>query len=162
MNRALLASIALLLAAASGLARAAASDDTMSAINAARASYEQGKAAMARKDWPAAIRAFEEAARKDPGDAEFQNLLGFSHRSNGNMDAAFRHYLRALELNPRHRPTHEYIGRAYLMTDRPEKAIEHLHFLEKECPEVCKERDMLRQAIDQYPWPPAARMTRSY
>ena len=78
------------------------------------------------------------------------------------MDAAFRHYFRALELNPRHRGTHEYIGRAYLMADKPEKAVEHLNKLEQYCPEGCRERELLRQAIQDYPWPPAARMTRSY
>lgn len=159
--RILTAALAALLAAAP-LAQAAPSDEEMRAIGAARTEYDRARRAIDRKDWKEAIASLERAARHDPRDAELQNLLGFSHRSSGNMDAAFSHYARALELNPRHRGAHEYIGRAYLMTDRPEKAVEHLEILEKQCPELCKERDLLRKAIDEYPWPPPGRVTRSY
>jgi len=31
------------------------------------------------------------------------------------MDLALKHYKRSIELNPRHRGAHEYIGEAYLM-----------------------------------------------
>ena len=155
--------LALVLACASpALVRAEASEDTKSAIAAARVDYERGRKALDRMDWKSAISALESAARHDPRDAEFQNLLGFAHRNNGDMDAAFRHYARALELNPYHRASHEYIGRAYLMVDKPEKAIEHLKALERQCPDGCRERDLLRRAIDDYPWPSQPRMSRSY
>ena len=78
------------------------------------------------------------------------------------MEAAFRHYDRALVLNPWHRGAHEYIGRAYLMADKPDKAIEHLKALERLCGSGCRERDLLRRAIDEYPWPAGSRMSRSY
>ena len=155
--------LALILAcAAPALVRAEASEDTKSAIAAARVDYERGRKAIDRMDWKSAISALESAARHDPRDAEFQNLLGFAHRNNGDMDAAFRHYAKALELNPFHRASHEYIGRAYLMVDKPEKAVEHLKALERQCPEGCRERDLLRRAIDDYPWPSQPRMSRSY
>jgi cytochrome c-type biogenesis protein CcmH/NrfG len=155
--------LALLIAlAAPALARAEASADTKSRIAAARADYERARKALDRLDWKAAIRDLESAAANDPGDAEFQNLLGYAHRNDGNMDAAFRHYFKALELNPFHRGAHEYIGRAYLMTDNPQKAVEHLKALERNCPDGCKERDLLKRAIDDYPWPSEPRMSRSY
>ena len=148
---------------APALAHAEASEDTKTRIAAARADYDRARKALDRLDWKTAIRELESAARNDPGDAEFQNLLGYAHRNNGDMDAAFRHYFRALELNPFHRGAHEYIGRAYLMTDKPEKAVEHLKALERNCPDGCKERDLLKRAIDEYPWPAQPRMSsRSY
>jgi Flp pilus assembly protein TadD len=157
---------AILIASAAAVplaARAEASADTKTAIAAARVDYERARRAIDRMDWSNAIAALESAARHDPADAEFQNLLGFAHRNKGDMDAAFRHYRRALDLNPFHRGAHEYIGRAYLMTDKPEKAVEHLRSLERNCPDGCRERELLKRAIDEYPWPDAgARMTRSY
>lgn len=154
--------LAVVLAAAPALAPAAPSEEEMNAINAARADYERGKRAIDRMAWKEAIDALQAAARKDPGNAEFQNLLGFSYRSSGNMEAAFRHYGKALELNPGHRGAREYLGRAYLMTDQPEKAVDQLQQLEKLCPETCRERDLLRKAIDDYPWPPPGRTARGY
>ena len=163
MKRLLRAIVFALLAAAPLAARAEVSPELTNGIAAARADYERARKALDRLDWKAAIRDLESAAANDPGDAEFQNLLGYAHRNDGNMDAAFRHYFRALELNPFHRGAHEYIGRAYLMTDKPEKAVEHLKSLERNCPDGCRERDLLKRAIDEYPWPDAgARMTRSY
>src|SRR5204863_9365540 len=120
---------------------AAPSDQEVSSINAARAEYLRARKAIDQMDWRTAIDALQHAARLDPNDAEFQNLLGFSYRNLGDMDAAFRHYFRALELNPRHRGAHEYLGRAYLMVDKPEKALEHLQILERDCPETCRERE---------------------
>ena len=152
--------VACALAPASALADIA--PDTKTRIAAARVDYERGRKAIDRMDWKAAISAFEAAAANDPQDPEFQNLLGFAHRNNGNMEAAFRHYARALELNPYHRSTHEYIGRAYLMVDKPEKAVEHLKQLEKQCPEGCRERELLKKAIEDYPWPSQPRMTKTY
>jgi Flp pilus assembly protein TadD len=160
--KSLLAALLVACAAAPVLVHAEAALDTKTRIAAARVDYERGRKAIEKMDWKAAISALESAAEHDPQDPEFQNLLGFSHRNAGNMDAAFKHYARALELNPYHRPAHEYIGRAYLMADKPEKALEHLKFLERNCPKGCRERELLQKAIDEYPWPSQPRMTRSY
>ena len=154
--------LSILLAAAPQAARAEASPEQSNGIAAARADYERGRGAIEKMDWKGAIVALESAARHDPGDAEFQNLLGFAHRNLGNMDAAFRHYKKALELNPKHRGAHEYIGRAYLMVNQPEKAREHLKALESACFDVCREHALLKRAIDEYPWPTDSRLTRTY
>ena len=154
--------LSMLLVAAPPASRAEASPEQTNGIAAARADYEKGRKAIEKMDWKAAIAALENAARNDPGDAEFQNLLGFANRNLGNMDAAFRHYKKALELNPRHRGAHEYIGRAYLMVNQPEKAKEHLKALESACFDVCREHTALKKAIDEYPWPSDSRLTRTY
>jgi Flp pilus assembly protein TadD len=162
MRLLLSAALAAFLAAAPLVARAEASPEETNGIAAARADYERARRALDKLDWTGAINALESAARLDPRDAEFQNLLGFAHRNKGNMDAAFRHYFKALELNPRHKGAHEYIGRAYLMVDKPEKAKEHLKLLEKACWDVCREAEGLKRAIDEYPWPSEARLSRTY
>jgi Flp pilus assembly protein TadD len=153
--------VSMLLAVAPLVARAEASPEESNGVAAARADYARARQALDKLDWGTAIVALESAARHDPRDAEFQNLLGFANRNLGNMDAAFRHYFKALELNPRHRGAHEYIGRAYLMVDKPEKAREHLKLLEKACWDTCREYELLKRAIDEYPFP-EARLTRTY
>jgi Flp pilus assembly protein TadD len=130
-------------------ARAEASEFQPRALGAAN-DYDSGKKAIERKDWKAAIGALDSAARSDPQDADIQNLLGYSHRKAGNLDLAFRHYARALELNPKHLGAHEYVGEAYLLANNPAKAREHLATLEKLCPAACEERDDLRKAIAAY------------
>ena len=44
------------------------------------------------------------AAAADPNNADIQNWLGFAQRKQGNLDAAFAAYNKALKLNPRTRP----------------------------------------------------------
>lgn len=68
----------------------------------------------------------------------------------GNLDAAFKHYGRALELNPRHRGAHEYVGEAYLMVGRLADAERHLAELARICLIPCEEHDDLKQKIAEY------------
>lgn len=111
--------------------------------------YAAGKKAIERKDWARAIVALDKAAAGDPDDADTQNLLGYANRKLGRMDEAFRHYNRALKLNPKHLGAHEYVGEAYLMVGKPEKAREHLAALQKLCTS-CEELGDLQKAIAEY------------
>lgn len=140
---ALLAAAALL---APAQALAEASEFQPRALGAAN-DYDNAKKAIERKDWKVAVASLESAARADPNDADIQNLLGYSYRKSGNLEAAFRHYGRALELNPKHLGAHEYVGEAWLMAGKPDKAKEHLAALERYCPAACEERDDLKKAI---------------
>jgi tetratricopeptide (TPR) repeat protein len=112
--------------------------------------YAAGKAAMDKKNWREALKRFNQAARRAPDSADLQNYIGFCHRNLGQLDLAFRHYGRALELNPRHRGAHEYVGEAYLMVNNLAKAQEHLAALEKICLLPCEELDDLRGKIAAY------------
>jgi len=155
--------LALALAAAAPLAQAAPTETEMRSIAAANTDYQYAKKAIAKEDWKAAITALNSAARNDPNNADVQNLLGFSYRGTGDLDTAFKHYARALELNPRHLGAHEYVGRTYLMAGKPEKAKEHLALLEKYCNETCPERESLKKAIAEFdPWKSGVRTGRSY
>ena len=112
--------------------------------------YAAGKAAIEAKNWDAAIRSLSLAALRDTRNADIQNYLGYAYRHTGQLELAFRHYQRALQLNPRHRGAHEYVGEAYLIINNLAKAEEHLAALEKICLIPCEEYDDLKKEIAEY------------
>jgi len=112
--------------------------------------YAAGKAAIAVKDWNAAIRSLSSAALRDTRNADIENYLGYAYRQSGQLPLAFTHYQRALLLDPRHRGAHEYIGEAYLMANNLTKAEKHLTALQRICLIPCEEYDDLKKAIVEY------------
>jgi Flp pilus assembly protein TadD len=109
-----------------------------------------GKAAIAAKDWTAAIRSLSAAASRNRRDADIQNYLGYAYRQSGQTQRAFEHYARALQLNPGHRGAHEYVGEAYLLVNNLAKAEEHLAALQRLCPQPCEEYEDLKKAVAEY------------
>jgi len=112
--------------------------------------YAAGKAAIAAKDWNAAIRSLSSAALRDTRNADIENYLGYAYRQSGQLQPAFPHYQRALQLNPRHRGAHEYIGEAYLLANNLPKAEEHLAALQRICLIPCEEYEDLKKAVADY------------
>jgi Flp pilus assembly protein TadD len=112
--------------------------------------YAAGKAAIAAQDWNGAIRSLSSAALRDTRNADIQNYLGYAYRQSGQLQPAFTHYQKAIQLNPRHRGAHEYIGEAYLMANNPAKAEEHLAALQRICLIPCEEYEDLKKAIADY------------
>ena len=112
--------------------------------------YAAGKAAIAAKNWNAAIKSLSSAALRDTRNADIQNSLGYAYRQSGQLQLAFTHYQRALQLNPRHRGAHEYMGEAYLMTNNLTKAEEHLAALQRICLIPCEEYEDLKKAVADY------------
>ena len=112
--------------------------------------YIAGKQAIDAKDWSAAIKSLNSAALRDTRNADIQNYLGYAYRHAGQLDLAFRHYQHALQLNPRHRGAHEYVGEAYLIVHKLAKAEEHLAALQKICLIPCEEYADLKQKIAAY------------
>ena len=112
--------------------------------------FAAGRAAIDAKDWQAAIRAFSSAALRDTRNADIQNYLGYAYRHTGQMDLAFKHYERALQLNPRHRGAHEYAGEASLMVNDLATAEAHLSALKSICLIPCEEYSDLEKAIAEY------------
>jgi tetratricopeptide (TPR) repeat protein len=97
-----------------------------------------------------AIPVLQAHVDRSPNDASAQNWLGFANRKAGNLDAAFKHYARALAIDPKHRGAHEYVGEAYLMVGNLPKAEEHLKALDKLCFLPCTEHTDLKKAIAAY------------
>jgi Flp pilus assembly protein TadD len=112
--------------------------------------YAAGKQAVDKKDWAEAARLFKRAEVRHPDHADLQNILGFSYRNLKQFDLAFKHYKRAIEIDPRHRGAHEYIGETYLMTDNLTGAQKHLAALKEICLLPCDELKDLERAITQY------------
>jgi len=59
-------------------------------------------------------------------------------------------YNKALEIDPRHKGTHEYLGKLYLNLKQPENAKKHLAKLDSICFFGCEEYTSLKEAVDGY------------
>jgi Flp pilus assembly protein TadD len=112
--------------------------------------YAAGKAAIEKKDWAEAVKRFQQTALREPENADVQNFLGYAHRHLKQFDLAFKHYNRAIALNPRHRGAHEYIGEAYLMVNDLANAEKHLAALHEICLLPCEELEDLEKAVQRY------------
>ncbi len=105
---------------------------TKPAVTAASA-YADGKSAIARKDYKAAIASLTEAAALEPKNADVHNLLGYSYRKTGDYKNAFKQYALALAINPKHKGALEYQGEAYAETGELAKAKANLVKLKAAC-----------------------------
>ena len=119
-------------------------------LSATDADYAAGKQAMEKKNWSEAAKRFEVALKRNPDSADLQNYLGYTHRNLKQFDLAFKHYKRAIELEPRHRGAHEYIGEAYLQVNDLPNAEKHLAALRGICLLPCEELDDLEKAVNAY------------
>lgn len=130
-------------------ALAAGSDDT-SGTDQTRSSYEQAVKLVEATDYKAAVRMLRKLDKKDPGNPDVLNMLGYSHRKLGRTEPAFDYYQQALAIEPMHLGANEYLGELYLETGELEKAEEHLAVLAVACPADCEERSELAEAIEAY------------
>jgi len=106
-----------------------------------------GKQAIEAGDWKQAAGRLAKAALRNPGNADLQNYLGYSYRHLGRYELAFEHYQRALEIDPRHKGAHEYIGEAYLETGDLARAEHHLAILKSLCPLSCEQLEDLQREV---------------
>ena len=81
-------------------------------------------------------------------EADKYNLLGFTARKSGDLNAAAEYYKKALEINPKHIQALEYQGELYLQLGEMEKAKKNLEKIKTFCRwKICKEKKMLEAAI---------------
>ena len=108
------------------------------------------RAQIAAKNFPGAI---DELKRlNDTGDADWNNLMGYSLRKAPTPDfaGAEKFYDEALRIDPRHRGALEYSGELYLQTGDLARAEQRLAALDKACFLPCSEYSDLKKAIAQY------------
>ena len=108
------------------------------------------RAQIAAKNWSSAI---DELKRlNDTGDADWNNLMGYSLRKGATPDfaGAEKFYNEALRIDPKHRGALEYSGELYLQTGDLARAEQRLAALDKACFLPCAEYSDLKKAIAQY------------
>ncbi len=135
------------LAAGDGGGGAGGSEDAAAKVDP---QYAQAVAAIEAHQYARAIPMLTAYVARVGDDANAYNYLGYASRKSGDLPAAFKHYGRALALNPKHRGAHEYIGEAYLMSGNLPKAEEHLKVLDGLCTFSCEEYRDLKAAIASY------------
>jgi Flp pilus assembly protein TadD len=151
LARALLAAVALVCAATiAAPARAIGAEEPPPNMPAEKTDLSPVRALIKQNDYKGAIARLNKMAEADSKNADIYNLLGYSHRKSGNLQAAFANYKTALDLNPKHLGAHEYIGEAYLMNKQPEQAEKHLATLAALCGKGCEEYQDLDRAIKAY------------
>jgi tetratricopeptide (TPR) repeat protein len=149
-------SMALLCAALSAtasapvLAMGGSSDRPATTSKPKNVDFENGKAAIAAKQYTNAIGWLKRAVAAEPNNPEAYNLLGYATRKSGDPNGSLQYYQKALSLDPKHLGANEYIGEAYLMLDQPQRAEEHLARLGQLCTFGCKEERELKAAIANY------------
>jgi len=112
--------------------------------------FQAGVAAWKSKDWPQVLARMQTVVQREPNNADAWNYMGHAARQNGDLDGAFRHYERALQIDPKHRAAHEYAGEAWLIAGRLAKAEEHLKALDKLCFLPCEEYTDLKAKVAEY------------
>lgn len=142
---------AALLALAPTDTRAADISPAKPAAGAPAKPIDTARAAIERKDFPAAIGQLKSLVAAEPRNADAHNLLGFALRKSGDLGTSKKHYDEALRLQPDHRGAHEYIGELYLMMKQPDEARKHLASLERICGGTgCEEYQDLAKAVAAY------------
>ena len=102
------------------------------------------------QNWSRAITELKRV--NDPGNADWNNLMGYSLRKSKTPDyaSAERFYDTALRIDPNHRGALEYSGELYLILDDLPKAEERRERLTRLCVPPCEELEDLSKAIDKY------------
>ena len=80
---------------------------------------------------------------------DLNNLLSFTARKSGNLEAAAKYYDKALEINPKHVGALQYQGELFITLGEIEKAKQNLEKIGKLCwlfP--CSEEKLLETAIE--------------
>ena len=125
-------------------------DDDSDYLEVVDTDYKNGKEQAYNGNYETAIVYLKKSIKNDSENADAFNMLGYSNRKLGKNQEAFKYYNIALKLDPRHRGTHEYIGRLYLNLNQIENAKMHLDKLDSICLFGCDEYSTLKKAIEDY------------
>ena len=132
---------------------ALAVDTTPMSSSEAVASVDKLAAArkhVAARNWPEAIAELKRS--NDSGNADWNNLMGYSLRKQATPDlaGAERHYDAALRIAPSHRGALEYSGELLLMKGDLPAAEQRAATLARACAAACEEYADLVKSIARY------------
>ena len=119
-------------------------------LEPADADYQAAMAAVKKEDWKLVIDRMGPYAQRNPGSADAWNELGHAYRRLGDLDNAFKHYDKALKIDPKHKGAHEYLGEAYLQTGDLARAEKELQALDRICFLPCEEYTDLKEKIKRH------------
>ena len=109
-----------------------------------------GMEAVRAEQWGKAIARLNAYVARKPNDADGWNELAHAYRKSGDLDNAFKGYDKALQIDPRHRNAHEYLGEAYLQAGDLARAEAQLSKLDKLCFLPCEQYSDLKEEIRRY------------
>ncbi len=132
---------------ASFASKAAWADASKETKGDGKALYKSAVAKVKQARYASAIEDLKKALKQNSKNADFWSLYGFAARKAGSSELAEKAYARALELNPDHLGALEYSGELYIETKRIEEARKRLERLVLLCPQGCRERTLLEQAL---------------
>jgi tetratricopeptide (TPR) repeat protein len=143
-------SIAFAIAAATLSLAAHAADSGPSTSSAAPDKLAAARDLIQQNKWVAAIEELKKA--DDRGSADWNNLMGYSHRKAKVPDyaAAEQYYNEALRIDPKHKGALEYSGELYLVLNQLPQAEARLATLDKVCFMPCAEYTDLKASIARY------------
>jgi cytochrome c-type biogenesis protein CcmH/NrfG len=107
-------------------------------------------AAVKAAQWDKAIAPLNAYLAREPNDADAWNELAHAYRKSGDLDNAFKGYARALQIDPKHRNAHEYLGEAYLQAGDLARAEAELRTLDSLCFLPCEQHKDLKEEIRRY------------
>lgn len=123
------------------------SSDSSAAVSGP--SLADARALIRAQKWPQAIKMLKAIISNSPNNADALNLMGFSLRKSGDTKNALGFYNKALQINPRHKGAHEYLGELYVQTGQLAKARAQLETLARLCGNTsCEEYEDLEKAIN--------------
>ncbi len=86
----------------------------------------------------------------DPQNPDILTLLGYSYGKTKNHQNALNYYQSALQVEPQHKGANQLLGKYYLHTNQPTKALKQLALHESSSQFSSNEYTRLKKSIEQY------------
>ena len=110
--------------------------------------YEKATNHLKNEEYRKALRVLGKYTKSKPKDADGWTLYAFTQRKLKNYRKAEANYEKALELDPENKIALEYQGELFLQLGEIEQAKKNLEKINEICWLVCKEKNMLKSAIE--------------